>query len=144
MLRLRLPLRAVQARLLLRRVPGAGYDGVVLRLVLKRSWVKRFAHGFPVVGLFLAAEVGLMARGHFAKLNGAQRRRLLALVRQTRGRPSSLSEAERQELSVLLATLEPRLFIGSAVTRLSPVPMPKRLLYGARGSAARTAAARRR
>jgi hypothetical protein len=115
----------------------------VLRFVLKRSWVKRLAHGFPVVGLLLAAEIALMAKGHFAKLSGAQRRRLLALVRQTRGRPSSLSEAERQELGALLATLEPRLLIGSTVTRLSPVPMPKRLLYGPRGSAARTAAARR-
>jgi hypothetical protein len=84
-----------------------------------------------------------MARGHFAKLNGAQRRRLVALARQTRGRPSSLGEAERQELSLLLATLEPRLLIGSAVKRLSPVPMPKRLLYGPRGGVARTAAARR-
>jgi hypothetical protein len=60
--------------------------------------------------------------GHFAKLNGAQRRRLVALVRQARGRPSSLGEAERHELGALLATLEPRLFIGSAVVRLSPVP----------------------
>jgi hypothetical protein len=50
-------------------------------LVLKRSWVKRLAHGFPVVGILLAAEVALMARGHAAKLNGAQRRRLLALAR---------------------------------------------------------------
>jgi hypothetical protein len=119
------------------------YDGVVLRFVFKRSWIKRFAHGFPVLGLLLAAEVALMARGHIAKLNGAQRRRLVALVRQARGRPSSLAEAERQELGALLATLEPRLFIGSAVRRLSPVPVPKRLLYGPRGSPARTAAARR-
>jgi hypothetical protein len=84
-----------------------------------------------------------MARTHLAKLDGAQRRRLLALVRQARGRPSSLSEAERQELSALLATLEPRLFIGSTVKRLSPVPVPKRLLYGPRRNAARTAASRR-
>jgi hypothetical protein len=116
----------------------------VLRFVLKRSWLKRFAHGFPVLGLLLAGEIALMARGHFVKLNGAQRRRLLVLVRRARGRPSSLGEAERQELAALLATLEPRLFIGSAVRRLSPVPMPKRLLYGPRGSAARTAVARRR
>jgi hypothetical protein len=84
-----------------------------------------------------------MARSHLAKLDGAQRRRLLALVRQARGRPSSLSEAERQELSALLATLEPRVFIGSTVKRVSPVPVPKRLLYGPRRSAARTAASRR-
>jgi hypothetical protein len=126
------------------RPAAPGYDGVVLRFVLKRSRLKRLAHGFPVLGLLLTVEVALMARGHFVKLNGVQRRRLLALVRQAKGRPSSLSEAERQELGALLATLEPRLFIGSAVRRLSPVPMPKRLLYGPRGTSARTAAARRR
>jgi hypothetical protein len=119
------------------------YDGVVLRVVSKRSWIERFAHGFPVLRLLLAAEVALMAKGQIAKLNGAQRRRLVALVRKARGRPSSLAETERQELGALLATLEPRLFIGSAVRRLSPVPLPKRLLYGPRGSAARTAVARR-
>ena len=117
-----------------------GYDDLMLRFVFKPSWLKRFAHGFPVVGLFLAAEVALMARGHFVKLNAAQRRRLLALVCQMRGRPNSLDEAERQELRALIATLEPRLFIGSTVMRLSPVPVPKRLLYGPRG---RKAAARR-
>jgi hypothetical protein len=112
----------------------------VLRFLLKRSAIKRLAHGFPVVWLLLAAEVALMARGHLAKLNAPQRRRLLALVRQARGRPSSLSNAERQELAELVQTLEPRLLIGSAVRRLSPVPVPKRLLYGPRGSAVRTAA----
>ena len=88
----------------------------------------------------MAAEVALMARGHFAKLNGAQRRRLLALGDDE---SAELTSEAAQELGALLATLEPRLFIGSAVRRLSPVPMPKRLLYGPRGSAARTAAARR-
>jgi hypothetical protein len=115
----------------------------VLRFVVKGSWLKRFAHGFPVVGVLLAAEVVLMARGHLVKLTGAQRRRLVTLVRQARGRPSSLGEAERQELGAILATLEPRLFLGSAARRLSPAPIPKRVLYGPRGSAARTAAARR-
>src|ERR1700730_961736 len=109
----------------------------MIRFVLKRTWLKRLVHGFPVLELLLAAEVTLLARGHVSKLNGAQRSRLLALVRQARGRPSSLTEAERQELGALVAALEPRLFIGSAARRLSPVPMPKRLLYGPRGSAAR-------
>jgi hypothetical protein len=34
-----------------------GYDGVVLRFLLKRSAIKRLAHGFPVVWLLLGAEV---------------------------------------------------------------------------------------
>jgi hypothetical protein len=77
-------------------------------------------------------------------LNGAQRRRLLALLGQARGRPGSLSDSEREELWALIATLQPRLFLGSATRRLSPLPVPKRVLYGRRGSSARRAAARRR
>jgi hypothetical protein len=115
----------------------------VPRLPFKRSVVKRLAHGSPALGLLLAAELAMTARGHLAKLDSGQRRRLLALVRQARGRPSSLSDAERDELRALLETLEPRLFIGSAAKRLSPVPIPKRVLYGPRGSPARTAARRR-
>jgi hypothetical protein len=33
----------------------------------------------------------------------------------------------------LVAKLEPRLLIGEAVERLSPVPLPQRLVYGGRG-----------
>ena len=36
------------------------------------------------------------------------------------------------ELRILVAKFEPRLFVGSTVKRLSPVPVPKRLLYGPR------------
>ncbi|HEY7830356.1 MAG TPA: hypothetical protein VIC06_07310 [Solirubrobacteraceae bacterium] len=115
----------------------------MLRFLIKRA-PKRFAHGIPVVGVLLAVEVAAMAWTHFAKLNGAQRRRLIALLRQSRGRPRSLSRNEREELGALFATLEPRLFVGSAARRLSPVPVPKRLLYGPRSSAARTAAVKPR
>jgi hypothetical protein len=58
-------------------------------------------------------------------LNGAQRRRLLALLGQARGRPGSLSHSEQEELRALIATLQPRLFLGSATRRLSPLPVPK-------------------
>ena len=116
---------------------------MVLRFMLNRPSVRRLAHGVPVVGLLLVAEVALVAKDHLVKLNGAQRRRLIALLLQSRGRPGSLAEADRLELGVLFATMEPRLFMGSAVKRLSPVPVPSRLLYGPRDSAARTAASRR-
>jgi hypothetical protein len=116
----------------------------MLRLLGRGAPLKRLSNGFPVVGALLAAEIAAMAWTHFARLNGAQRRRLLALLWQTRGRPRSLAHSEREELRALVATLEPRLFLGSAARRLSPVPVPKRLLYGPRGSAARTAAAQPR
>jgi hypothetical protein len=106
--------------------------------------LRRFANGFPVVGVLLAAEIAAMAWRHLAMLNGAQRRRLLALLGQARGRPGSLSHSERDELGALIATLQPRLFLGSATGRLSPLPVPKRVLYGPRGSSARGAAAQHR
>jgi len=118
--------------------------GLMLPHLLKGTPFKRLANGFPIVGALLAVEVAAMAWTHFAKLNGAQRRRLIALLRQSRGRPRSLSPSEQEELGALFATLEPRLFLGSAARRLSPVPVPKRLLFGPRGSAARAAAAQPR
>ncbi len=85
------------------------------------------APGLPVGGLILTADLAMMAGRHVSKLDRVERRRLVALMRQARGRPSSLTDAERKELRILLAGLEPRLFFGSAVRRLSPVPLPKRL-----------------
>jgi hypothetical protein len=116
----------------------------MLRFLIKGAPFKRFANGIPIVGVLLAVEVAAMAWTHLAKLSAAQRRRLLTLIGQSRGRPGLLPPGEREELKALLSTLEPRLFLGSAARRLSPVPMPKRLLYGPRGSTARAAAAPRR
>jgi len=120
---------------------AASYHLLVVTPPLTRSVLKRLAPGLPVGGLLLSGEVALLAGRHVAKLDGAQRRRLLALIRQARGRPGALGTAERLELLALLATLEPRLFLGSALRSVSPLPLPKRLLYGPRGSAARKAAA---
>lgn len=115
----------------------------MLRLLLRSPWVKRVSRGVPVARLLLVAEVGILARRHLIKLDPAQRRRLLTLLVRARGRPRSLTAAERREFLYLAARLEPRLLFGAAVTRLSPVPLPKRLLYGRRGSATRAALSRR-
>ncbi len=101
----------------------------------------RFVTAFPVMKTLLAAEIAAMAWAHLGKLSGAQRRRALTLLVQSRGRPGSLSDAERSELAALLASLEPRLFAGSVARRLSPLPVPKRVLYGPRGAPARKAVA---
>lgn len=84
----------------------------------------------PVVKLLAAAEVALLARDHVTRLTAAERRRLLALVRLGRGRRRRLTAAERAELEALLTKLAPRELMGDAVERLSPVPLPRRLLYG--------------
>jgi hypothetical protein len=111
----------------------------MLGLVLRTPWVKRVSRGIPLARLLLAAEIALIAGRHLGRLDRAQRRRLFALLVQSRGRPRSLPARERRELVSLVARIEPRLFFGTAVRRLSPVPLPKRLLYGRRGSAARAA-----
>lgn len=86
----------------------------------------------PVVKLLSAAELALVARDHVAALSPAERRRLLVLVRVGRGRRSRLTSAEREELEGLMAKLQPRLFVGKAIDRLSPLPLPRRLVFGPR------------
>ena len=104
----------------------------MLRFLLKHA-PKRLTRGIPAVALVSAAEVAVLAKDHLAKLDGAERRRLLSLLGKARGRPGSLNEAEHAELGTLVAKLQPRLFVGSAAEKLSPVPVPGRLLYGRAG-----------
>jgi hypothetical protein len=86
----------------------------------------------PVLRLLAAAEIAVLARDHYLRLDPDERRRLLELIRIGRGRRRNLTEAQRQELEELIALIEPRLLAGEAVERLSPVPLPQRLLYGRR------------
>ncbi len=82
----------------------------------------------PVGELLIAGEVVLLARDHVRKLDGHERRRLVELVRVGHGRPRNLSPEERNELAGLVAKAQPGLFLGTAARRLSPVPIPHRLL----------------
>jgi hypothetical protein len=86
----------------------------------------------PVLKLFVAAELALLARDHIMRLDRQERRRLLELARIGRGRRRNLSDAEREELAALMARMEPRLLAGHAVHKLSPMPLPRRLVYGPR------------
>ena len=86
----------------------------------------------PVLKLIAIGEIALLARTHAAKLDAGERHRLVELVRKGRGRPSKLSEAEREELASLVAKAEPRLFAGELADKLSPVPLPRRLVRGPR------------
>lgn len=82
--------------------------------------------------LLAVAQVGLLARDHVLRLTPDERRRLLTLMRQARGRPSTLSAAERSELALLVIKLEPRLLAGQAFNHLSPVPVPQWVVRGRR------------
>ncbi len=86
----------------------------------------------PVVKLLSAAEVAVLARDHLQRLSPTERRRLVHLMRVGRGRRARLTEREREELEALVSKLEPRRLVGSAVDKMSPVPLPKRFLYGKR------------
>jgi hypothetical protein len=84
----------------------------------------------PLVKLLAAAELAVLARDHLMRLTPADRRRLVSLARAGRGRRRNLSADERDELAKLIAKVEPRLLAGAAAERLSPVPLPRRLLFG--------------
>lgn len=77
--------------------------------------------------LLLLGEVVLLARSHIERLEPRERRRLVVLMREARGRPRNLGPGDRQELQSLVAKAEPKLFAAEAVQKLSPVPLPKRL-----------------
>jgi hypothetical protein len=84
----------------------------------------------PLVQLLSAAEIALLTRDHLMRLTPPERRRLLTLVRTGRGRRSRLTESERTELEGIVAKFAPRLLVGDAVSKLSPVPLPRRLTHG--------------
>ena len=86
----------------------------------------------PVLKLLAIGEIALLARDHYGKLHPEERRRLVDLVRKGHGRPSALEPEEREELAQLASKLEPRHFAGLVADRLSPVPLPGRIVRGPR------------
>ncbi|CAA9495098.1 MAG: hypothetical protein AVDCRST_MAG30-1606 [uncultured Solirubrobacteraceae bacterium] len=86
----------------------------------------------PVFKVLAIAEIAIMARDHLGRLEPGERRRLVELVRQGRGRGRNLAPSEREELATLVAKVEPRRFAGMAADRLSPVPLPRRITHGPR------------
>jgi hypothetical protein len=86
----------------------------------------------PVMKLLMLGEVIVLARDHIERLTPQERRRLVVLIREGRGRRENLPSRDRDELEALIAKAEPRLFAAAAVDKLSPIPLPKRLLRGKR------------
>ena len=84
----------------------------------------------PVFKLLAIAEIALLAFNHANRLEPAERRRLIELIKVGRGRTRNLTEKERDELAHLVAKTEPRLFAGLAADKLSPVPLPKFVKHG--------------
>lgn len=81
----------------LRRLSGAASSSAA-----RGRWLARGAW------LLAAAEVLVAVRDHLAdRLSANDRRRLVEIVRSSRGRPSNLSERERSELRALIGRVEP-------------------------------------
>jgi hypothetical protein len=91
-----------------------------------------FLKHLPVVKLLAIGEIALLARDHVAMLDAEEKRRLLGLVRKGRGRTRNLTTEEREDLARLVAKAEPRRFAGLVADKLSPVPLPKRIVNGPR------------
>lgn len=109
-------------------MPGTSVNRAVARAATRIPGLRRL----PVLKLLAIGEVVLLARDHIAKLTPRERRRLVELLRIGRGRRRNLSAAERGELSALVAKAQPRMFLGMAAEKLSPVPLPPRLVRGSR------------
>jgi mono/diheme cytochrome c family protein len=67
--------------------------------------------------LLAAAEVVVAVRNHVAdRLTERERKRMVQIVRSSKGRPSNLSDRERRELKALLGKVEPGVLAKKVAT----------------------------
>jgi len=83
-----------------------------------------------VVRLLALAEVVFLAYEHVSKLEPHERQRIAELIRIGHGRRRNLSPQQREELAALVEKAEPRLFVGRAAQKLTPVWLPERIVRG--------------
>jgi hypothetical protein len=86
----------------------------------------------PVLKLLAIAEIALIVRDHFFLLTPRERGRMFELVRKGKGGRGALTDRERQELARLVAKAQPRRFAGLVADKMSPVPLPGRIVNGPR------------
>jgi len=93
------------------------------RIASRSRWLARR------LWLIAAAEVGLVARRHWKRLEPDERNRLFALARKSKGRPSrNLSASERREASGLLDKLGHLELAGSVAAIVLPFRPLSRLV----------------
>jgi hypothetical protein len=103
-------------------MPSSFTNVAVARAVGKLPLVRNL----PVARLVVLAEVAILAKDHIERLEPAERRKLVVLLRDAKGRPGNLSDRQRRELESLVAKLEPKLFASKAIDRFSPFPTRRR------------------
>jgi hypothetical protein len=79
----------------------------------------RLLRAMPFFRLLAIGQTVLLARRHFSRLNGDDRRRLAELVRKGR----AIDNTEREELRTILGKLEPKEFAFATANRFSPLPL---------------------
>lgn len=77
--------------------------------------------------VLILAEVAVVLKHHWDRLDEKERKRLPELVRKSRGRPSNLSIREKRELRGLVDKIGPRELAVGVADRVSPVGVPKPL-----------------
>jgi hypothetical protein len=92
--------------------------------------------------LLVAADLSILTWRHVGRLSADERRRIVLLTARAVRHRGGLAPRDRVELAGLVMKVEPRLLIGTAVRRISPVPLPSALLYGRRRGPARRALSR--
>ena len=110
---------------------------------LARRGLLRSGKLIPLARLLLIGELAVQLRAHVAKLEPAERARLLALLRRGSAHPRAITEHERGELVGLIARMEPQVLIGMAVKHASPIPVPRRLVEGGASALGRAVTRRR-
>ena len=109
--------------------------GLGIRLARRSRWLARR------LWIVAALEVALATRSHWRRLDPDERRRLTELARKSRGRPSNLSDREREEAAELLDKLDYAEFGGTVAATILPFRPLGRLVEFA---LARPARSRRR
>jgi hypothetical protein len=77
--------------------------------------------------VLILAELAVLLKHHWDRLDEDERKRLPQLVRKSRGRPSNLSIREKRELRRLVDKIGPRELAVGVADRFSPVGVPKQI-----------------
>jgi hypothetical protein len=88
--------------------------GIGVRLARRSRWLAER------LWLVAAAEIALITRSHWRRLEAEERRRLIQLIRKSRLRPSRLSNRERREAAELLDKIDYAHLGGTVASTLLP------------------------
>jgi hypothetical protein len=69
----------------------------------------------------LAAELAVLLKHHWDRLEASERQRMIEIVGKSRGRPSNLSDREKRELRELVDKIGPRELAGNVVRTANPL-----------------------